>query len=269
MFCSNCGKEIPDNTKFCNYCGAQQKTAADQQPPATQEKQQPPKKFKNLLITAVVVVCAFLIGKFVIAPSMTTDTPKDSESTKTPSQSQQTVSTPNIAPSTTTDTPKESESTKSPTQSQQTVGTSNPDYMSILAEAWIVHIPDFFLMDTESFVSKQEGDTIYCIDYGCEGDLVKQWVETLYIPIFEYTDAEKTELENEARALFAEIDALSCCTVSYKMSKNYFTVKATYSDVDKEENYTALYEAEVLETNAKISVSASEKKLLAEGFVKK
>ena len=22
MFCSNCGKEIPDNQNFCNYCGA-------------------------------------------------------------------------------------------------------------------------------------------------------------------------------------------------------------------------------------------------------
>lgn len=26
MFCKNCGKQIPDNTKFCNYCGAQQVT---------------------------------------------------------------------------------------------------------------------------------------------------------------------------------------------------------------------------------------------------
>lgn len=24
MFCSNCGKEIPNNTNFCNYCGAPQ-----------------------------------------------------------------------------------------------------------------------------------------------------------------------------------------------------------------------------------------------------
>lgn len=22
MFCKNCGKEIPENTNFCNYCGA-------------------------------------------------------------------------------------------------------------------------------------------------------------------------------------------------------------------------------------------------------
>ncbi len=23
MFCRNCGKELPENTAFCNYCGAQ------------------------------------------------------------------------------------------------------------------------------------------------------------------------------------------------------------------------------------------------------
>lgn len=24
MFCSNCGKQLPDDAKFCNYCGAVQ-----------------------------------------------------------------------------------------------------------------------------------------------------------------------------------------------------------------------------------------------------
>ncbi len=22
MYCNNCGKEIPDNSKFCNFCGS-------------------------------------------------------------------------------------------------------------------------------------------------------------------------------------------------------------------------------------------------------
>lgn len=24
MFCQNCGKQIPENVKFCNHCGATQ-----------------------------------------------------------------------------------------------------------------------------------------------------------------------------------------------------------------------------------------------------
>lgn len=30
MFCSNCGKEIPNNTNFCNYCGAAQNNGSAQ-----------------------------------------------------------------------------------------------------------------------------------------------------------------------------------------------------------------------------------------------
>lgn len=32
MFCTNCGKEIPENAKFCNHCGAQQGGAAASAP---------------------------------------------------------------------------------------------------------------------------------------------------------------------------------------------------------------------------------------------
>lgn len=30
MFCRNCGKEIPNNTNFCNYCGAAQNNSSSQ-----------------------------------------------------------------------------------------------------------------------------------------------------------------------------------------------------------------------------------------------
>lgn len=30
MFCRNCGKEIPENVKFCNYCGADQNNRSAQ-----------------------------------------------------------------------------------------------------------------------------------------------------------------------------------------------------------------------------------------------
>lgn len=38
MYCRNCGRELPDNTAFCNYCGAQLGNAQPgyQQPPYQQ-----------------------------------------------------------------------------------------------------------------------------------------------------------------------------------------------------------------------------------------
>lgn len=35
MFCRNCGKEIPENVKFCNYCGAVQNNGSAQNTQST------------------------------------------------------------------------------------------------------------------------------------------------------------------------------------------------------------------------------------------
>lgn len=45
MFCRNCGKEIPENVKFCNYCGADQNNRSAQNTqsnPRTYGQQQAP-----------------------------------------------------------------------------------------------------------------------------------------------------------------------------------------------------------------------------------
>ena len=34
MYCSNCGRKIPDDAKFCSYCGAK----GPQKPPEKQKK---------------------------------------------------------------------------------------------------------------------------------------------------------------------------------------------------------------------------------------
>lgn len=100
MFCRNCGKELSEGTRFCNYCGTPQEVPQEpapqtppvqqvppQQPyqppyqqgyqqPYGQSYQQPPQpapKKKNpltMVIAAVVAVAALLIGMFVVAPAL-------------------------------------------------------------------------------------------------------------------------------------------------------------------------------------------------------
>lgn len=104
MFCRNCGKEISEGTRFCNYCGTPQEVLQEpapqtppvqqvppqqpyqppyqqgyQQPyqqPYGQPYQQPPQpapRKKNpltMVIAAVVAVAALLIGMFVVAPAL-------------------------------------------------------------------------------------------------------------------------------------------------------------------------------------------------------
>ena len=259
MFCSNCGKQIPDNTKFCNYCGAQQqiventesapKTTVNQPKIAdtpTQQSKKAPKKKANIFVILAVVLCAFIIGKFVIAPSMVSDSGNNGDTGNQGGQSQQTTN-----------------------NNSSTVATDNPAYEAIFDDTYIVHFQTFFNMEMENFAMKKDDGIIACADYGYKDDVVKQWVETVYIPVSEYTDAQKAEVETTFKAQFASIDALNCCTVTYKMSTNYFTITCTYSNVDQASNYAELYNAGVLQTNTFISMSATETSLLGQGFVKK
>lgn len=253
MFCSKCGKQLSDNTRFCDNCGAQQQINGvnDVNKDVVDVLHQPPKKGTkkktNIIIVLVVALCAFIIGRFVIAPSMMSETKKGYETTQKSVQTEQTTET--------------SEFT--------TVAASNPDYEAVFENTYMVHFPFFFNMDMANFAIKQEDGSIGCSDFGYENDVVKQWQETIYIPIAGYTDIQKTELENMMRSEFASLEALSCCTVTYKMSINYLTVTCTYNDVDKKENYSELYEAGILEMNTFISMSATEESLLNQGFAKK
>lgn len=85
MFCRNCGKEIPNDTKFCNHCGAPQDNISAQNNPSPAQnshpRQQAPqpqytytapqsqkksggKKAIAIIVSLAVVVVAFVIGYF-------------------------------------------------------------------------------------------------------------------------------------------------------------------------------------------------------------
>ncbi len=264
MFCSNCGKQLDENAKFCDGCGAQQgagndiNSASNQQAPnsnpnvnanyqtshtePTPQAKKVSKKTTNIIIAAAIVLVAFLIGKFAIAPSMSSGGGENTGGQST-SNTNSTYSSSNAI--------------------------SNSAYDDILTEAYIVHFQPMFNMDSASFVSKLSDGSIVCADYGYEGDQIIQWVETLYIPVTNYTDSQKTEAENNVRNNYAKLEALSCCNVKYKMGTNYLTVTVEFSDVDKAENYSALYQVGILTTNGPISMSATESGLIAQGAVKK
>lgn len=264
MFCSNCGKQIPDNTKFCNYCGAQQliitntnpapNPTVNQQNYAYAPAQQPakaPKKKTGIIIVATAAIVAFLLGKFVIGPSLISDSA--------------------VERNTELNTEVQVVQTQQATENNDAYSfeSSNPAYDAIFADTYIVHFQIFFNMDTKSFAKKMDNGMICCSDFGYKDDVVMKWVETVYIPISGYSDAEKADLEKNERESFASLDAMNCCTVDYSMGATYFTVTVTYSNADTAEVCDELYQAGIMATNTYISMSATEDSLLNQGFVEK
>lgn len=74
MFCNKCGKEIPDNAKFCNYCGARFGESASEMDERTavkpRSKPSVGKKTWIVLAAAIVIVAAGIGGyKFYTSPS--------------------------------------------------------------------------------------------------------------------------------------------------------------------------------------------------------
>ena len=276
MFCPNCGKQIPENTKFCSHCGAQQ-TASNNinsapsqqnptiQPPQPQQQfqsqqqfqpqqaQNPPKSKKTgvaVIASVAVVVAAFVLGKFVIAPGMVSDPGKDKDSIgSSSSYSQQGANT------------DDADNTKG--------DTTNSAYEAIFEGTFIVHHPMFFNMETASFAMKDADGTIYCVDYGYKDDIVLERVTTTYIPISGYTDAQKSELERKAKADNSSYEALNCCTIKYNMSANYFSITTTFSDLDNTDARNELVTAGIMPNNNPISMSLSEQEVIADGGVKK
>lgn len=279
MFCSNCGKQLPDNAKFCNFCGAQQEivkntssapqtnpiskpsSSSQQQTnpiskPSSYSQQQTnpikqqnsysqqqtdnePPKKKSKILYSIIIIVICFIIGSNVGKCISSSFVDDTLS-------------------------------RAEESSRGTLDIDNPAYDNILNEAGIIRIKPIFIgMDVEQFITKNSDGSIHCIDYGYKNDIVKSWDEVLYIPVSNYTDEQKIALENTQKATFYAYDALNCCVVTYNMGVNYFTISLSFSNVDKEENYKELYDIQLIKEKTKISMSKTEKTLISDGYIKK
>lgn len=72
MFCSKCGKEISDQAKFCNFCGAQTNVAQPVQPQQTAAPRKKGKTGKTVL--SIVLVAAVFFGTKMISQKFVSST---------------------------------------------------------------------------------------------------------------------------------------------------------------------------------------------------
>ena len=72
MYCRNCGKQLPDGSSFCRYCGAAQTRAAVQAPRPTHEAAPSPARPKGTKKIGLIVAAVALVAA-VIAAAMAKD----------------------------------------------------------------------------------------------------------------------------------------------------------------------------------------------------
>ncbi|MCM1544475.1 MAG: zinc ribbon domain-containing protein [Ruminococcus sp.] len=76
MFCQKCGKEIPNDSNVCQFCGAPQVSGSFPQQPSVPAEPKKKKKKKGCLIAVIVVA---LIAVFFIALGSSSDEPNVSD----------------------------------------------------------------------------------------------------------------------------------------------------------------------------------------------
>lgn len=142
-------------------------------------------------------------------------------------------------------------------------------YNKILDDAGIAHASPVFGDNIFSYASVDEDGNVFCADYVYKLDLVTSWAETSYIPVEGYTEDQIWELERALRVELDYLDLLACCSLRFNHVGDYLKVTCVFTEVDKEENYDAIYKAGISSENTIISMKASEDMLLSDGCVKK
>ena len=142
-------------------------------------------------------------------------------------------------------------------------------YNKILEDAGIEHSSPLFGENTASYVKADEQGNVLCADYVYKNDVVTAWAETTYIPAKGYTEEQVLNLERQLRLELDYLELLECCRLQMNHIGDYLKVSCVFTDVDKEENYSAIYRAELSTEETAISMKVSEDLMLGDGYVKK
>lgn len=254
MYCSNCGKQIPDGSRFCSSCGAQ--TAGSSQPQQNQSqprqtyaqnpqsyaqsRQKAPKK-APVWVSILVGIVAFAVGYGVVSGMLSGDDSASGSSTYTPVVTEAAAEAP-----------------------------ANAAYEEVFSSHYIVDMPSiFFMLDSAHFVSEAEDGTIEKLEFGYDGDLIKEMVNVVYLPIGEYTEEEKTEIDILMKETFAQHESYDFITASYQMGSQYYVITLRCTNLDNEDNMKVMQALGFTEDDCLLSMAATEEGLLDSGYIKR
>lgn len=146
---------------------------------------------------------------------------------------------------------------------------SDSSYEKLFSNRYIIDIDEvFFGLESKSFAAVQD-DMLDKIQLGYEGDIVKTYIETMYVPVSDMTEAEKSAALAALKEFFAPLEAESYCIISYDMGSSWLVVKLELTDLDKVDDWTLINEFLDSDIDGLISLKATEESYLNDGYFEK
>ena len=259
MFCQKCGKEIPDGTKFCNYCGEPQKMVAGGQvnsyanhtPEMNQVSYKEPRKSKGKTwkIIAVVAVILAIIGGV---------------SQKKLQEKNQASSTPAVGTEDVTEDVVEE------------VKEDNPEFTKIFDERYIVHMDEpLYGLESSVFAYVDETGLVDRVQIGYnENDILCTFIETLYLDVSDMTQEQIELLGETMDSQYSSLAGNINFEFEGKVLSKYYRYQIKAENLDDSTILRQAVDAGVFtydgfESGALASGTMTEQGYLDKGYIKK
>ena len=252
MFCGNCGKQNPDDGRFCTACGSALDRAAEEKTQPVQQtvsayQAQPvkraarAKKKSGGLKKIVAFVVAFVVcfaASFVATSWENSNLPDVDPSNSTPSTAYDTIFWNNG------------------------INTPPSDF-----EGQNLKTVSYAIDYGEGMVENME--------YVYEKGAVLVMVDTFYVPVYYLDDVSRAELNDMMLSNLGIYTSLSCCQLSSCEDNEFYVYKLIFTDLNEKENVHQLCQTGLIsipegETYVdRIGIKITEDSMLASGYTKR
>lgn len=295
MYCPNCGSELAEGVKFCGNCGtavnsapAEPKTvdmnevfgeyfspagntgtthnARSTAPAKPKKKKKKGAGLLGILVTVVVVVVVrLLVSGVFMGLDKGIEAAEDAIERKKQEELDETLAA--------AESEEELQAALEAMDAKAN-GKANPEYLDVFERNGLAatsSIVAYVGVNERSFVTEDEDGWIFRYEFGYDDDIVEVMVDTIYIPLADYSPEEYDDLEANYRDYFADVDALDCCSLDITSTEDYMIITIVQEDMDDEANIDALEATGYMTTTGtgKLSMSSMGESLLEEGYIEK
>ncbi len=154
----------------------------------------------------------------------------------------------------------------------------SPEFDAVFAESSIKQVDATFDgMKSSAFVMESDDGMVECFEFGYEGDKICAYVDTVYLDVAEYSEDERSVLDESMRSAFASVEALDSVEITYGNVGDHYVIEVSVDGLDDVEVLQEVVESGVFTLTSTgddsevtfLSMKQTEDSLVAQGFIKR